>query len=371
MKFLIVSNAPIIQKQKSSFAYGPYVKEMKIWASYADEVAFCCPQWENENGLLVSEIPFRFHRIFRLSDFDIKSHKSIFKAFIQIPLNFLILFKAMFWSDHIHLRCPGNVGLLASIVQILFPWKKKTAKYAGNWDPKSQQPWSYKMQRKILSNTFLTRNMKVIVYGEWPNQSENIKPFFTATYDAGQIVPIVERKFDGKINFLFVGMLSSGKRPLYAVKIVEELYKNGYDVHLDILGEGNEKDEIIRYCAENNLGEYVILLGNRDSQAVKELYQSTHFLILPSKSEGWPKVIAEAMFWGCVPLSTAVSCVPYMLDNGNRGGILALELEKDVKMIADLLKNQKKYHQLSQEASLWSRKYTTDYFESEIAKLVI
>ena len=46
MKLLIVSNAPIINRDNSWFAYSPYVKEMEIWAKYADEVAFCCPEWK-------------------------------------------------------------------------------------------------------------------------------------------------------------------------------------------------------------------------------------------------------------------------------------------------------------------------------------
>ena len=70
------------------------------------------------------------------------------------------------------------MGLIGAIVNILFPNKQKTAKYAGNWDPKSKQPWSYRLQKWILSNTFLTKNMQVLVYGEWPNQTKNIKPFF-------------------------------------------------------------------------------------------------------------------------------------------------------------------------------------------------
>jgi hypothetical protein len=31
------------------------------------------------------------------------------------------------------------------------------------------------------------------------------------------------------------------------------------------------------------------------------------------------KAIAEGMFWGCIPVGTAVSCVPFMLDEGKRG----------------------------------------------------
>ena len=39
-------------------------------------------------------------------------------------------------ADHIHLRCPGNIGLLGCFSSNFISKKIKTAKYAGNWDPK-------------------------------------------------------------------------------------------------------------------------------------------------------------------------------------------------------------------------------------------
>ena len=116
----------------------------------------------------------------------------------------------MRWADHIHLRCPGNVGLLGSLVQVFFPSKPKTAKYAGNWDPKAKQPLSYKIQKWLLSNTLLTKNMTVLVYGEWPNQTKNIKSFFTATYREADKKEIQIRKLEADIQFVFVGTLSVG-----------------------------------------------------------------------------------------------------------------------------------------------------------------
>jgi glycosyltransferase involved in cell wall biosynthesis len=371
MRFLIVSNAPIVLKGNESFAYAPYLKEMDIWAKYSDEIAFSCPQWKSEKGLLISKISFKINRKFWLYDFDIKSIKSIVKSIVIIPLNTIILFRAFLWADHIHLRCPGNVGLLACFIQILFPHKKKTAKYAGNWDPKARQPWSYRLQKWILSNTFLTKNMQVLVYGEWPNQTKNIKSFFTASYSVNDFEEIVEkRNLADKINFLFVGTLSSGKRPIYAVKLIEKLKSNGYDVQLNILGEGKEKDKLLRFIEENDLSKLITLHGNKTSEEVKIWYLKSDFLILPSKSEGWPKVVAEAMFLGCVPLVTPVSCIPYMLDNENRGGLLTLDINKDVKMIQDLVSNQIIYKEKSNNASQWSRIYTTEYFESEIVNLL-
>lgn len=80
--------------------------------------------------------------------------------------------------------------MLGCLVQIFFPKKIKTAKYAGNWDPEAKQPLSYRIQRWVLSNTFLTRNIQVLVYGEWKQQTKNIKPFFTATYSKSEIIEL-------------------------------------------------------------------------------------------------------------------------------------------------------------------------------------
>jgi len=93
-------------------------------------------------------------------------------------------------------------------------------------------------------------------------------------------------------------------------------------------------------------------------------------MVLPSQSEGWPKAVAEAMFWGCVPITTPVSCVPTMLGNGTRGKLLTMDIESDATEIIKLLQNEKKYQKMSHEALLWSQKYTFDCFEKEIKKLL-
>ena len=120
----------------------------------------------------------------------------------------------------------------------------------------------------------------------------------------------------------------------------------------------------------NDLAERVTLHGNQNLDTVTKAYQESHFVLLPSVSEGWPKAIAEAMFWGCVPLATAVSCVPYMMDFGNRGLLLSLNISEDAKLINKLVTNSKLYQQMSNNGTNWSRKYTLDYFEQEIKLLL-
>lgn len=371
MNFCIITHIRHISKHDKYYGYAPYIREMNIWLRHVDSVTIVAPLAVQEIDEIHEAYSYDNISLKKVPEFDITTFKNIFRALFLVPKIAYVTYLAMAKADHIHLRCPGNMGLIGAIVQIFFPWKTKTAKYAGNWDPNAQQPWTYKLQRWLLSNRFLTKNMQVLVYGEWDNQSKNITPFFTATYhELDAKAPIIQRDFNSAIQFLFVGTLSEGKRPLYAVQFVETLYKKGYDVKLAVLGEGVMRSKISAYCEMNQLNDLVTLYGNKELAFVKEMYQTSHFLILPSKSEGWPKAVAEAMFWGCVPLSTAVSCIPFMLDNGKRGGILKMDINQDIKQIIELMNNTDQYQQISQHATEWSRKYTIDYFEKEIAKLV-
>jgi glycosyltransferase involved in cell wall biosynthesis len=370
MTFLIITHVPHILIENQYFGYAPYVREMNIWIRHADKVLIIAPI---SNAFKTAiEINYEHDNIeFKtIQAFNLLSLKEISGSIYKIPTISWNLFKAMQEADHIHLRCPGNIGLLGCIVQILFPDKPKTAKYAGNWDPKAKQPWSYRLQKWILSNTFLTRNMQVLVYGEWENQSKNIVPFFTATYSESDKKIFQVKSLTQTIHFIFVGTLVKGKNPLYAIQLIQELFKKGYPVHLDLYGEGIERGFLERYILNSNLEKVVDLKGNQPKDCVKKAYQNSHFVILPSKSEGWPKAIAEGVFWGCVPIATAVSCVPFMLDQGNRGVLLTMNLEKDVKQIEAIIEDEVDYQNRRKNATEWSRKYTLDFFEQEIKKLI-
>lgn len=371
MKLLIVSNAPFIFEKQKCFAYAPYVKELVIWQKYATEISVCCPVWKEQNGLLSEEIPFEIKKHFNLIDFNLKSIPNVIRGFFYSMYNIAVIFKAMSQSDHIHLRCPGNMGLLGCFVQIFFPNKIKSAKYAGNWDPESKQPWTYNLQKWILNNTFLTRNITVLVYGEWKNQSKNIKSFFTATYSETEKEIIQKKGFDSGIEFIFVGSLVSGKNPMYALQLVQKLIEEEKNSILNIYGEGVERSFLENYIKENGLENNVFLHGNQNKEVIKKAYQISHFVVLPSKSEGWPKAIAEGMFWGSIPVATKVSCVPFMLNDGNRGVLLEMDLNKDAIQIENLFLDKDLFDIKSESAAKWSRKYTIETFEAEIKRLLI
>lgn len=342
---------------------------MNIWLRNAEVVTVVAPCTNLVQSPIHLEYDHPFLNVKPVRSLNFQNFNHIISSILKLPVIIWKIMREMRKADHIHLRCPGNMGLLGAFLQIFFPFTHKTAKYAGNWDPLSKQPVSYMIQKWILQNTFLTRNMKVLVYGEWPNQSRNIKSFFTASYFESDKKIIPKRDLNTTIKFLFVGSLSEGKRPLYALQILEELHLRGKDVKLDVFGEGEEKDTLLRYAQANGIESFVTFHGNQNEMTLKLAYQNSHFLILASVSEGWPKAVAEAMFWGCVPISTSVSCVDYMLGNGQRGILLSTILKMDVENIEDCFSDEVLYNQKSDNGMEWSRQFTFDLFHNEISKI--
>lgn len=370
MKFAIITHVNHFQNTDKYFAYAPYTREMNIWLKYIDEVIIVAPLKNIESTEI--DISYKHDKIdFRkVPDFSFINLNNAVLSIFKLPIIFWRIFLAMKKADHIHLRCPGNMGLIGCFVQVLFPNKIKTAKYAGNWDQKSKQPWAYRLQKRILNNTFLTKNMQVLVYGDWENQSKNIRSFFTATYSEREKEIIQKSDFNERIEFIFVGSLVVGKNPLYAIKLVEQFVRKGRNVILNLYGEGVERHVLEQYVQNNQLGNYIFLHGNKNDEILKRAYQKSHFVILPSKSEGWPKAIAEGMFWGCIPVATSVSCIPFMLDYGNRGVLLDMNLSNDILQLESILKDKAGIIDKSMKASEWSRKFTTDIFETEIKKML-
>ena len=64
----------------------------------------------------------------------------------------------------------------------------------------------------------------------------------------------------------------------------------------------------------------IIFHGFINRQQVHELYKESHFFLFPSyASEGFPKVIAEACAFGCMPITSEVASIGHYIKDGMNG----------------------------------------------------
>lgn len=352
------------------YGYAPYINEMNLWGNYVDEVIVVGVQkLTNVVEGIDGAYQHKYLEFVPVPNFNILGITDTLKTLVKMPYVFFKCVQVMRQADHIHLRCPANVSLVACFAQIFFPNKKKSTKYAGNWDPDSNQPWTYRLQQSILRNTFLTRNMQVLVYGEWPNETKNIQPFISATYYENEKVAFRAKDYSQTLSFVFAGALVVGKRPLLTIQIVEALYHKNIPVVLHMFGDGPLMSELEAYVKTHHLEAIVFLYGNQDKSVVKTALIDAHFNILPSRSEGWPKAVAEGMFFGCIPIATSVSCVGWMIGDGTRGILIEPELDIAVTQIVAAL-DIDDLDAMAKAALEWSQQYTFDRLETDIGRVL-
>ncbi len=120
--------------------------------------------------------------------------------------------------------------------------------------------------------------------------------------------------FDPIKNILFAGRLDPVKRPLLVADIAKELAKlrPQRDFHFSIAGDGPEQERFKRRVHELQLEAVFDCLGHVADLA--PLYAAADVVILPSRSEGVPLVVLEALASArCVVASNAGS-IPEVLD---------------------------------------------------------
>jgi glycosyltransferase involved in cell wall biosynthesis len=129
------------------------------------------------------------------------------------------------------------------------------------------------------------------------------------------------------IRLVFVGRTASAKGLGVALRVVRQLVEGsdgapGLDVMFDVLGDGPERACFELDSHQMGLGDVVRFHGWVAHDHVLALLQDAHFILLPSKTEGWPKVLSEAMAYGVVPVSSQVSAIPQVLAEAGTGAAL-------------------------------------------------
>ena len=99
---------------------------------------------------------------------------------------------------------------------------------------------------------------------------------------------------DGTV-ILAVLRLVKGKRPKDAIDIIDTLQEEHPDVTLYLCGDGHLRDTLEEYVHMNGLDEYVTFLGQIEYERMPQLYRTCDIVLLPSETEGCPRVILEAL----------------------------------------------------------------------------
>ena len=124
-----------------------------------------------------------------------------------------------------------------------------------------------------------------------------------------------------KYRLIFVGSLNRHKGVHLIIDALKELKDLSSYAELILVGDGEERGEF--EVMAQTIDFPIRFLGHCSKNKVAELLSESHVLLLPSKSEGFPKVVGEAMNYGCIPIVTNISCMNEYIENGVNGLLMS------------------------------------------------
>lgn len=247
-------------------------------------------------------------------------------ALMTVPRWVQIINRELRHADVAHVRCPAGISMVAlAVLLVRRRPRDRWVKYAGNWMPAERDAATYRLQRWWLRRGLA--RAAVTVNGQWPGQPKWVHTFDNPTLTEEELQSgrdAANAKAPGPPwRVVFCGRLERAKGADVAVDTVLELRRRGLDVSLDLIGDGPLRPWVEERIT-GDAGGCITLHGWLRRDELEEYLARGHVFLLPTTaSEGFPKVIGEAMAFGCVPVVSPISSIGQVL--GETGGAVLVE----------------------------------------------
>lgn len=178
----------------------------------------------------------------------------------------------------------------------------------------------------------------------------------------------ITRSQSNATRFTFVGYFGKHKGAATLLEALA-LLKNRIDVHVNLVGEGDQKAEYERIIEKSNCQHLVTFWGKIPNEQMASVYESTDVLILPSIwPENQPVSITEAMCSGIPVIASQIGGMPELV----RDGITGLTFRPgDASDLADCMEKMARSPEL--RTFLGSNAQETMHhnsFETQVSRLV-
>lgn len=175
-----------------------------------------------------------------------------------------------------------------------------------------------------------------------------------------------------QVTLLYVGRLAQEKGLEYLLRAVAELKAARRErFQLLLVGEGPLKEELETLADKLGVAELVEFLGFKPYKELGELYEKADILVLPSLSEGIPKVLLEAMAKNLPIIATEVGGIPDVVHDEQTGLLVRPRDAKAIeRAIARLLDDPNLYARVLEGQRRFIAENTVEKETSRIARII-
>lgn len=307
-----------------------FVEYLKGISQYFDNLEIIAPVKKCDGkfgGLFISSLPSKNMSFLHLPyESNLIKYSSLISMYVKCIYT---LYRGIRRSNTVYIFLPGNIGTLACLWSLIF--RKPLVLYiAGDSVEQSRIQLNQKVNFINICKLFASYfNMLVtrlvarrarfcLVAGDiLYNKLKNNNIY--------QRIPILELNYDNlyfrndtcknkTVRCLFVGSLNSFKGITYLLYAIKRLRDISVSISLDIVGIGPLDKDLKRLSKELKIDDVVSFRGYiYDQSTLFKFYRKSDIFILPTLSEGFPRVIYEAWGHSLPIITTPVGGIPGLM----------------------------------------------------------
>lgn len=294
-------------------------------------------------GLIGSKLSQQYNIIAVASHIDRSKLRKSIQALIGLSKTaYYLIFKQI---DIVHI----HGGDLTSIKRKYFYFrlvklfKKKIIYHFHGASFSEQYPHASLGWKRRIKSVLEDSNIVICLSYSWKTAILHIAPKSNITMvHNGAVLPEIggnSKKESKTVYITFLGLIGERKGVFDLIDVISRLLKNGYNIHLNIGGNG-DSGRLCQQIESKELQDNITYAGWIVGNDKDALMRNTDIFVLPSYGEGMPMTILEAMSYAIPVIATNVGGIPELIKDGETGyiieqGNLDQLLEKMTKLVED------------------------------------
>ena len=273
--------------------------------------------------------------------------------------------------DTIICQGPLTEGFIGTILKVL--WRKELiVEIHGDWREgpfinkrRLFAPLLRRVTPYIASVSFRCadkiRSVAEYLLSELRSKYPNTKYFIFPTYSDLNIF-LNEKNIEFKKYILTVAVLSPIKNIEILIEAFVQIHIKFPEFRLMIVGSGPSLESLKRKAKSAKLDRSVIFTGKMSQQEVKDVMKDCYVFVLPSLSEGLPRVLLEAMALSKPVVASRVGGIPEIVKDGENGFLIE---PKDVEGFSKKIKELIQFPEAARKMGESGQNFVRSNFSNE------
>jgi len=284
-----------------------------------------------------------------------------------------VLLREVLYADAVHTPIPGDIGTLGMLLA-WFLRKPLFVRHCGNWfAPRTvaEHFWKWFMER------FAGGKNVMLATGGAPEPPSRRNPYvrwiFSTTLTEQQLkkcATLREANFGLNPRLIIVGRQEEEKGTGVVIQSLPFIQKTFPGVTLEVLGDGADLPKFKELAKVLGFEKKVVFHGRVTHEEVLKHLKQADLFCLPTISEGFPKVVLEALACGLPVITTPISVLPQLIMNGC--GVLLKERTPEAlaEAVQFCLSDANRYREMSRIAIQTAQQYSLERWRDTIGAML-